>query len=183
MPLKTSECDILIIPGWQNSGPNHWQSRWEAKLPTARRVEQRDWDRPDKDAWVSAIGLAVNAATRPVILVAHSLGVAAVIHAAPYIGRSVRGAFLVGLPDVDRDDMPGEVTGFAGLSTDPLPFPSMLVASRTDPYCAFDRAGDFAAAWGSDFIDAGDSGHLNSESGHGPWPEGLTRFATLLKRV
>ncbi len=180
--MKTSECDILIIPGWNNSGPNHWQSRWEKRLPTARRVAQRDWAKPDRDAWVSALGIAVGKASRPVVLVAHSLGVATVIHAAPYVGRKVAAAFLVGLPDVDRLEVP-EIASFAGLSTDPLPFPSMLIASRDDPYCAFERADEYAAAWGSDFVDAGFAGHINDETGYGPWPEGLTRFATLLKRA
>lgn len=180
--MKTSDCDILIVPGLGNSGPDHWQSRWQSRLPTARRVEQRDWNQPNRDAWVSALGLAVSTARRPVVLVAHSLGVATVVHAAPYVGRQVAAAFMVGLPDVDKLEMP-ELTSFAGLSTDPLPFPSMLIASRNDPYCAFDRADEFAAAWGSDFVDAGFSGHINGDSGHGPWPEGLTRFATLLKRI
>ena len=104
--MKTSECDILIVPGWNNSGPDHWQSRWQSRLPTARRVEQRDWAQPDRDAWVSALGLAIGKARRPVVLVAHSLGVATVIHAAPYVGRRVAAAFLVALPDVDRLDEP-----------------------------------------------------------------------------
>lgn len=180
--MKTSDCDILIVPGWNNSGPDHWQSRWQRRLPTARRVEQRDWAKPDRDGWVSALGLAVGKAKRPVVLVAHSLGVATVVHAAPYIGRAVAAAFLVALPDVDRLDAP-EIQSFSGLSTDPLPFPSMLIASRDDPFCAYERADEFAAAWGSDFVDAGFAGHINSDGGYGPWPEGLTRFATLLKRV
>jgi predicted alpha/beta hydrolase family esterase len=181
--MKTADCDILIVPGWHNSGPDHWQSRWQARLPTARRVEQRDWLHPDRDAWVAALGLAVSTCRRPVVLVAHSLGVATVIHAAPYVGRSVTAAFMVGPPDVDRPDVAPELVSFSGLSTDPLPFPSMLIASRDDPYCSFERADEFAAGWGSDFVDAGAAGHINSDSGYGPWPEGLTRFATLLKRV
>lgn len=180
--MKTSDCDILIVPGWNDSGPNHWQTRWEKRLPTARRVVQRDWTHPDRDAWVSALGIAVGKAKRPVVLVAHSLGVATVIHAAPYVGLKVAAAFLVGLPDVDRLEEP-EIASFAGLSTDPLPFPSMLVASRDDPYCAFERADEYAAAWGADFIDAGFAGHINGDTGYGPWPEGLTRFATLLRRA
>ena len=181
--MKTSECDILIVPGWHNSGPDHWQSRWQSRLPTARRVEQKDWVRPERDAWVSALGLAVGKATRPVVLVAHSLGVVTAIHAAPYVGRAVRAAFLVGLPDVDRPGVAPELESFRGLTTDPLPFPSMLVASRDDPYCTFERADEFAAAWGADFLDAGFAGHINDAAGYGPWPEGLTRFATLLKRI
>ncbi|MCA3663052.1 MAG: alpha/beta hydrolase, partial [Methylobacterium sp.] len=28
--MKTAEASILILPGFMNSGPEHWQSRWEA---------------------------------------------------------------------------------------------------------------------------------------------------------
>lgn len=183
--MKTADCDILIVPGLGNSGPDHWQSRWERKLPTARRIEQRDWDRPDREEWTAAIAHAVAATARPVVLVAHSLGVVAAAVAAPALtpGR-VRGAFLVCPPDVTRDDMPEAVkASYTVAPRDPLPFPSLLVASRTDPYCSFEAADDFAADWGSLLVDAGASGHINVASGHGPWPEGLTRFATLMTRI
>ena len=119
------------------------------------------------------------------MLVAHSLGVAAAALAAPALspGR-VRGGFLVALPDVDLPDrVPPIVRPFAPLPRDPLPFPSVLVASRTDPYCAYERAEDMAYAWGSALVDAGDAGHLNTDSGHGPWPEGLMRFAGFLRAL
>jgi len=184
--MRTSDCDILIVPGYENSGPDHWQSRWQQRLSTARRVEQDDWEQPERDAWVSRLASAVEGCRRPVVLVAHSLGVAAVVHAAPRFPHGVvRGAFLVALPDVESVDVrPVEVDpSFAPLPRDPLPFPSLLVASRSDPYCAHERAEDFAFAWGSALIDAGDAGHLNVASGYGPWPEGLMRFAGFLRRL
>lgn len=183
--MRTSDCDILIVPGFTNSGPDHWQTRWERQLSTARRVEQADWERPNRDAWVGEIVRAVERAKRPAVLVAHSLGVAAVAHAAPLFppGR-VKGAFLVGLPDVEVEGFePAIDRAFAPLPRDPLPFPSVLVTSRTDPYCAYDKAEDVAYAWGAAIVDAGDSGHINTASGHGPWPEGLMRFAGFLKRL
>lgn len=181
--MKTAECDILIVPGLGDSGPEHWQTRWQRRLPTARRVDQENWDKPDRAAWARHLVAAVAAATRPVVLVAHSLGVITVAHAAPGFEDRVRGAFLVAPPDATRVDMPEAVRSFGEIPREPLPFPSMLVASRTDPYCAFEVADDLAAAWGSAMVDAGDAGHINVASGHGPWPEGLTRFATLLGRL
>lgn len=181
--MKTSDADILIVPGLGGSGADHWQTRWEAKLSTARRVGQADWDRPDREGWTARLAAAVEASARPVILVAHSLGVPTVAHAAPAFppGR-VRGAFLVAMPDIERPDAPRAVDpAFAPLPRDPLPFPSLLVASRNDPYCSYERAEDFAYAWGSATVDAGEAGHLNPESGYGPWPEGLMRFAGFLK--
>ena len=181
--MKTSDADILFVPGLGGSGPDHWQSRWQGKLSTARRVEQADWARPVREEWTRRLADAVSASTRPVVLVAHSLGVATAVHAAPlFEASSVRGAFLVGMPDVERPDMPPEIDpSFSPVPRDPLPFPSLLVASRDDPYCAYDRAEDFAYAWGSAIVDAGEAGHVNTESGFGPWPEGLMRFAGFLR--
>lgn len=182
--MKTSDAELLILPGLGGGTRQHWYARWEAKLPTARRIDPADADQPDRAAWTAALVDAVAAAKRPVVLIAHSLGTTLAVHAAAETGLpGVAGAFLVGVPDVEREGVPAEVKPFAPLPLGPLPFPSMVVASRTDPWCDYDRAEDLAASWGSLLIDAGDAGHLNDESGHGPWPEGLTRFAMLMKRV
>jgi predicted alpha/beta hydrolase family esterase len=183
--MRTSDCDIVIVPGYTNSGPEHWQSRWQSKLSTARRVEQEDWDAPARSAWVARLVETVAACRRPVVLVAHSLGVVTVAHAAPLLPPGVtQGAFLVAPADVDDPDLVPEIErSFAPIPQDPLPFPSLLVASRSDPYCAYARAEDLAYAWGSALLDAGEAGHINTESGYGPWPEGLMRFAGFLKRL
>lgn len=183
--MRTADADILIVPGWTNSGPDHWQSRWQAKLPTARRVEFGDWDAPTPQLWTARLAAAVLEARRPVVLVAHSLGVVTVARAAPAMPASrIAGAFLVGLPDVETpNDLPANLAAFAPIPTAPLPFPTVLAASRTDPYCAYGRAEAFASAWGADLADAGEAGHINTASGHGPWPEGLLRFATFLKKL
>lgn len=181
--MRTADCDILIVPGYANSGPEHWQTRWEGRLSTARRVVQDDWEHPRREAWIGRLVEAVAACRRPVVLVAHSLGVITVSHAASRLPPGlVRGAFLVAPSDVERDgDVPDGVRDFAPVSLEPLPFPSVVVASRSDPHCSYERAEDFAYAWGSALVDAGDAGHINVASGHGPWPEGLMRFAGMLK--
>jgi len=183
--MKTAEADILIIPGFGDSGPGHWQTRWEEKLSTARRVIQPDWNRASRAQWAGTIAEAVNAAERPVVLVSHSSGTAAVPHAAKlFAPGKVAGGFLVGLSDWNREELlPGVAHDFAPLPRDPLPFPSLLIASRNDPYCDFEVAADHANAWGSELVDAGEVGHINIDSGHGPWPEGLLRFAGFLKRL
>lgn len=183
--MKTAEADILIVPGFGDSGPGHWQTRWEEKLSTARRVIQPDWNRASRAQWASAIAEAVNAAEKPVVLVSHSIGTAAIPHAAKlFAPGKVAGGFLVGLSDWNREELlPGVRHDFAPLPRDPLPFPSLLIASRNDPYCDFEVAADHANAWGSELVDAGEVGHINIDSGHGPWPEGLLRFAGFLKRL
>ncbi len=191
--MRTSEADILIVPGWSNSGPDHWQSRWERSLSTARRIEQEDWIHPSKDGWVGRIITAVVETTRPAVFVAHSLGVAAVVHAATKLpAGAVAGGFLVAPADVDQAANWPETEGhvwpsthaaFAPLPTKALPFPSVLVASSNDPYCALARARQLAECWGSTFIDGGNMEHINVNSGPGPWPDGLLRFGMLLKQL
>jgi predicted alpha/beta hydrolase family esterase len=87
---------------------------------------------------------------------------------------------LVSPSDVeDPARTPDVVRSFAPLPLTPLPFPSIVVCSRTDPYIDFARGAHFAAAWGSRLVDAGDAGHVNADSGHGHWPEGRAILATM----
>ena len=179
--MKASEADILIIPGYTNSGPAHWQTRWENKLQTARRVEQAEWSKPVREDWVERVAEEVNASSRPVVLVAHSLGVAAAIHAIPKFRQKVAGAFFVAPPDVANPAIrPKHLMTFGPYQRDPLPFPSMTIASRNDPFGSYDHADNITNAWGSLLIDAGEAGHINAETGHGPWPEGTMVFAKFL---
>lgn len=183
--MRTADCDILMLPGQADAGPNHWQSRWQEKLATARRVEQADWNRVDAAAWSARLGAAVAAAKRPVVLVAHGCGVNLTVHAAASLPAGVvKGAFLVA-PAGSRFVL--EQDGFdhklAHLPHDPLPFPATVIASHSDPVCPFLEAEEWAYAWGATFADAGDAGHINTESGHGPWPEGLMRFAGFLQKL
>jgi predicted alpha/beta hydrolase family esterase len=181
--LRISDFEILIIPGLGGSGPGHWQSRWEAKLSTARRVEQDNWLNPRLEDWTARIIAEVEAAQRPVLLVAHSLGVTAVVHAAPRLPKDVvRGAFLVA-PPADSVLLEAAGPGFTPLPHAPLPFPSVLVASRTDPYAPYEESEEISYAWGSRLLDAGEAGHINNDSGHGPWPEGLMSLAGFLKQL
>ncbi len=168
---------ILILPGLNDSGPAHWQSRWEQRLPDARRVPERDWARPDRAEWVAALDDAVARAGSQVVLVAHSLGCLQVAHwsaaGAPSAGAFVRGALLVAPPDPEAPDFPAFVTGFAPLPAARLPFPSILVASTNDPYGTWAFAARCAAAWGSRLVNAGAQGHINADSGLGDWDAGL----------
>jgi predicted alpha/beta hydrolase family esterase len=187
--MRASEADILVIPGLGGSGPDHWQSRWDTRLPTARRVVQTDWENPGLDAWRDRIVEEVERAARPVILVAHSLGVLAAAHAAPFLAKvessgKIKGGFLVAPPSAKvLAGLDALDPAFLTVPGEPLPFPSLVIASRDDPYSTFADSEDLARTLGAELIDAGFSGHINSESGHGPWPEGLMRFAGFLKAL
>ena len=173
---------ILLLPGWQNSDPAHWQSRWETKYRD-HRVDQHDWMRPLRGDWSARLEEEVLAAPGSVVLVAHSLGCILVAAWAAHSSRTakVRAALLVAPGDVERDDLRQMIPGWAPIVRQPLPFPALMIAAQDDPYCEATRSREMARNWGARFIDAGARGHLNSESGLGDWPEGRNLLNDLLK--
>jgi len=182
--VTTQEPLILLIPGLDGSGPKHWQRRWADELDNCQLVELGSWDTPHRNTWINRLNLAVHRAGRPVVLVAHSLG--CILTAwwskfeQPGWSNPVVGAMLVAPPEVDffpRDD---RLNGFAPTPADALPFPSILVGSRNDPWIGFDTARRLAKQWGSEFVDAGDAGHINADSGLGSWDDGKRLLARLV---
>ena len=174
--------NILLLPGWQDSDPAHWQSRWEARYGD-RRVEQHDWMHPLRGDWSARLEEEVIAAPGPVALVAHSLGcilVAAWAAHSRHTGK-VRAALLVAPGDLERDDLRQMIPGWAPIVRQPLPFPSSMIAAHDDPYCDAARSRVMARDWGSIYREAGARGHINSESGLGDWPEGRALLNDLLK--
>lgn len=172
---------VLILPGYGDSGPEHWQTRWE-RLHGYRRVVQDDWESPRVQAWLARLSEAVRSADVPAVLVAHSLGCALVAHwARAHGGAGVVGALLVAPADVDEiAELLPEVESFAPVPAERLPFPSIVVASDDDAYMTPARARRFATAWGARLVEVGAKGHLNAESGLGDWPEGHRLLLDLL---
>jgi len=163
---------VFTVPGLGSSDPGHWQTLLEQANPAFTRIEQREWDAPDRAEWVATIEQALAGEDlSQVVLVAHSLGCAAVAHWAARYGHAIRGALLVAPADVDTPTFAGlPTTGFAPMPRLRLPFASQVVLSSNDPWVTPERARQFAAAWGSELVEAGPAGHLNVASGHGPWP-------------
>ncbi|WP_332814311.1 RBBP9/YdeN family alpha/beta hydrolase [Ramlibacter sp.] len=177
--MKAAE--VLLLPGWENSGPQHWQSLWEAQHGY-RRVEQHDWMRPLRGDWIARLEEVVLAGDRPLVLAAHSLGCILVTAWAGVSRNTARvaAALLVAPADTERVELRERLPGWAPIARQPLPFPSVLVASRNDPYCTFDRAGELAQAWRSRLVDHGGAGHLNADSGLGSWPRGHALLRDLM---
>jgi predicted alpha/beta hydrolase family esterase len=168
------KCDVLILPGLWNSGPRHWQSLWHERNPHWRRAAHRDWTNPHCAEWVAELDAAIADCQGAPILVAHSLGCMLVAHwALSGSPLKVAGAFLVAPSDVEAPTYPADLNCWAPIPLQPLPFPSVVVGSANDPFASLDRTSAFAGAWGSRLVEIGDAGHLNSDSGHGDWPEGL----------
>jgi hypothetical protein len=174
--------NVLILPGYGDSGPGHWQSLWE-QAHGYTRVTQEDWLEPTRDAWVETLEAAVRAADSPVVLVAHSLACALVAHVAVRASAArIAGALLVAPADVESPDhTPEEVRSFAPLPLVRLPFPAIVVASADDAFVDLVRARHFAAEWRARLIELGAAGHINADAGFGAWPEGHRLLESLLR--
>ena len=184
MSTDTPPPRVLLLPGWQNSGPGHWQTRWEA-LHGDLRVEQHDWMRPLRGDWSAQLEEEVLAAPAPVLLAAHSLGCILVAAWAAHSRHThkVVGALLVAPGDVERDDLRQQIPGWAPIVRQRLPFAATLVGSTNDPYCEAGRAQGLARDWGAHYIELGPCGHINAESGLGDWPQGRAWLLELTRET
>ncbi len=179
-----TQTKTYLLPGYANSGPGHWQTRWEALDPSFVRLAMPDWDHPVREAWCDTLDQAV--APEPQALIrfaAHSLGCLTVAHwALRQAGseqlKKVEGALLVAPPDPNGAGFPRDAAGFAETIFEPLPFASIIVASSDDPYGSLAFAERCAHAWGSRLIKIGPRGHINADSGLGDWEEGRRHLAS-----
>ena len=177
---------VLIVPGLNGSGPEHWQSRWEEERIDCRRIEQADWVNPDPLDWIARIDHAVATISGPVVIVAHSLGCIAVGTWAALSRRATDRrikAMMVAPCDPVQEGAVDAIRRFGVIALGRLPFPSTLIASSNDPYASFSRGCRFASDWGSQLIDAGEGGHLNAQSGLGSWHWGQQILDQMVTRL
>lgn len=178
---------IYLLPGWQNSGPEHWQSLWERALGH-QRIEQADWEWPRRGDWMARLDEVLlgdaRLPERPALLVAHSLGCQLVASWAEHSAHTARvaGALLVAPPDTERDDLPPQLHNWRPMRRQRLPFRSIVVSSDDDPFCAQERAAGLARDWGARTVWLHGAGHINSASGLGDWPAGQALLQELLQR-
>ncbi len=175
--MSTASPTIIIVPGWRDSGPGHWQSLWADSLPGAQRTRQDDWVTPSRKAWVATLERQILELDTPVVIAAHSLGCIATTHLSFEAASRIQGALLVAPADPQRRAV---LEDFAPVPYQPLPYRSILVASSNDPYCPVRTAGAYARAWGSEFVRLQNAGHINVEAGFGAWPLGLALLQSLV---
>jgi predicted alpha/beta hydrolase family esterase len=173
-------CRVLLVPGIGNSGPEHWQSRWESEHDSYVRVHQRDWENPVRADWVRALDLAAQRAAPGALIVAHSLGCLVVAHWLARASLRIGGALLVAVPDPSNTNFPVEAVGFAPIPRERLPCPSIVVASSDDPYSHLEFSQQCAEVWDSQFVNIGRAGHINAASGLGTWSEGHRMLRSLM---
>ena len=174
--------NYLIVPGLNNSDEKHWQTFWEKSLPSTSRVQQRDWDHPQRVEWVKKLGDTIQELNEDMIIVAHSLGVAtSVIYLTQNQGKipaHIKGAFLVSPSDVDNIEV---IKSFAPMPLEKLPIPACVVASENDQFVSMERAHFFANAWGAKLFNAGKLGHINSATDLREWEQGRAILAEFEK--
>lgn len=171
---------ILIAPGFGNSGEEHWQTYWQRENKEFIRIEQRNWFQPVADEWADAIEQYVLNASGEVVVVAHSLACLALAHWAQKTRLGIKAALLVAPPDANDEKLKHVVQGFSPLPLNTLPFKSIVLASSNDEYNPIDRAEYFAQSWGSEFVNIGEKGHINAQSNLQNWPEGRSYLTKLI---
>jgi uncharacterized protein len=176
--MTPSGIRFVIAPGYLDSDPDHWQTRWQADLgDAATRTAPRSWTEPEFDDWVSALDAVM---VPDAVIVAHSLGCLTALAWLERHPSTAAGAFLVAVPDAEGPDFPPQITGFTRPSRT-SPVPTLMVASTDDPYSAIEVSRATAAVIGADLVEIEAGGHLSTASGRGPWPEGralLDRFVS-----
>lgn len=173
---------ILILPGYGNSGVEHWQTLWELSHSNFKRVQQRDWEHPVCEEWVQVLEKALEKVDSDVVLVAHSLACLVVAHWANKEHRPIKGALLVAPPNTSRSIFPKEALGFENTPLLPFDFPSIVVASTNDEYASIEYAQKCATAWGSECVNVGAKGHINTQSALGFWDEGYALLEKLCQK-
>lgn len=176
MPLAVN------VPGRKNSGPLHWQTHWESQIPWLHRVTMSDWEFPDRRDWVNTLEREIDCALEPVFLVTHSLGGLTIPYLSQSVHHKIKGAFIVAPPDLSSYSPPAIVLQtFPPIPEITLRFPSVIVASSTDPYCPIQYAQKIASAWGSRFINIGMAEHISSNLDG--WADGLQMFLAFVHAI
>jgi serine hydrolase len=173
---------VLVLPGLNSSGPQHWQTRWEQADSSFHRVQQKDWETPQLSDWIEEISREVARTRAPILFAAHSLGSIALAHwaqtASPALLSRIKGALLAAPADVDRPGVPEPIKNFAPVPRGRVSFASVVVASSDDPHVSLARAREFAGFWGSRFVDIGPADHIATNMGD--WPEGKRLLRSLI---
>jgi hypothetical protein len=184
--LAMARSTVLLIPGLQGAGPDHWQSRWAEERTDCRRVDQDTLDDPDPLRWLARIDEAVDAVSGPVVIVAHSLGCLAVAAWALLSKRAAERnveALLIAPCDPNQGRATELVRRFGCFAFTKLPIPTTVIASSDDPYASIGRGYAIARTWGSQVVEAGEVGHIDVNSRLGSWRWGQDVLDKIIARM
>jgi len=168
---------ILVMPGLHGSDHDHWQSAWELWYPEFQRVKQDDWEHADLDGWAQRLIERAEGAVRPVVVVAHSFGCLATVHASVMRPGLIAGALLVAPAEPSRFSVESR------LPASTLRLHTTIVASTNDPYMEHESAEQWTERWGSQMVTLQEAGHINVQSGYRSWPWGLDLLESVCQRA
>lgn len=178
-PNYPADITFLIVPGLRDHVEEHWQTYLAAQLAKVVTVPPLEHDKLSREARVQALNSTLASIEGPVVIVAHSAGCITTVHwAQQHAPQTVRiKAALLATPADVENAMPAgyptvqqlQSNGWAPIPRRPLPFKTMVAASRNDPLAQFTRIEGLAADWGASLADLGEVGHLNPAGGYGPW--------------
>jgi uncharacterized protein len=185
--MTLDDVTVVIVPGPWDHADEHWQRLLQRRLPLSRMVEPLERHKIRRAAHVAALDEAISQVEGAVLLAAHCAGVMVAVHWAQRFPRTIMGALLATPADLEHplpDSYPSlaqiKENGWLPVPRAPLPFPSVLAASRDDPLGRVERMQQYASDWGSRLVDIGDVGHLNPNAGYGDWPYALDLLRSLL---
>lgn len=169
----------IIVPGVGGSDYNHWQSWLQRQLMSCSRVQQSDWNKPVLNQWIENFVDEVNQINTSVQIVAHSFGcltTVAALHHHPELAKKIKKLILVapanpsrfGENGFARDSIHNYADFFHAMK---ITIPTAMIISENDPWLDFSDANSLAQAWKIKPINLGQVGHINIESGFGPFPE------------
>ena len=173
---------VLTVPGFHGSEAGHWQTWLETTLPNARRVTGIDWEQPRLHRWANAIVQQLDSRPEPTLIVAHSFGCLASALAIATRPERVAGVIMVAPADPERFSVLGLREGESSeknqqeesiaryLPEQSLDVMGLLIASNNDPWMQISHAFAWSQRWQLAFHNAGAVGHINCQSGFGPWP-------------
>jgi predicted alpha/beta hydrolase family esterase len=171
---------FLILHGYLGSGPEHWQSRLAARLrATGERVsypQLPDPEQPRPAAWRAALGAELRAQHGELTVIAHSLAcILWLHHCAVPVSAGARPARVLLVAPPSLAGAPPALAPFF-----PVPLErervaaaaaeTRLVCAPDDPYCPEDAALLYGEPLGLEVDVLPGGGHVNVESGYGPWP-------------
>ncbi|WP_375497058.1 RBBP9/YdeN family alpha/beta hydrolase [uncultured Jatrophihabitans sp.] len=181
MPRRpTRTVPTVIVPGWNGSGPGHWQTWLGQQLEDAGREVRRpafaDVDHPALEPWLTDLRAALDGLPADGFdVVAHSLGAVLWLHHVAGSTGAPRPArvALVSPPSPALDAV--EVAEFfpPPLDVDTVrrgADGTVLIAGDDDQYLPEGIADAYGRPLKMATTVVAGGGHLNTESGYGAWP-------------
>lgn len=172
----------VYLAGVGNSLEHHWQRLWFESDPNGLWLEHNSWTDIQSDKWIAELAVLMEDHREPAVLVCHSLGCLLAVQYERARGMLyVRGALMVAVPDPKTAVFPPTVQGFRSGDEVATQLKCTVVASSNDPYASLAYSQAVAKKWKAEFVDLGQAGHINGESGLGSWRDGQRLLGALEK--